>query len=250
MRLHLAHPASCVLVLTRMGVALLIVLVGCASLPDLVQAQTAEDELGNWWIYNGTLHFSERWSMFTEAQVRLYETHTNVNDVFGRVAGHYELSDNSLVGLGYMYSTVWPFDDTNGGTTEHTENRIYQQFTTHQPVLGTRFEHRYRLEERWLKQTVSGETDFSLRVRYRLQVTVPLNRDAMGAGVWFLNFYDEIFVTFDDPRVFDQNRLYGAAGYQFTSLSNLQLGFLWQAREREDFYRLQIFYTHNFDFMN
>ena len=45
-----------------------------------------------------------------------------------------------------------------------------------------------------------------------------------------------------------QNRLYGAAGYHFTDLSNLQLGFLWQARTSADFFRLQIFYTHNFDF--
>lgn len=48
-------------------------------------------------------------------------------------------------------------------------------------------------------------------------------------------------------HTFDQNRLYGAYGWQFTKHSNLQLGLLWQARRSEDFWRLQIFYTHNFD---
>jgi hypothetical protein len=46
---------------------------------------------------------------------------------------------------------------------------------------------------------------------------------------------------------FDQNRLYAAYGYQFTKYANLQLGLLWQLKDSEDFYRLQIFYTHNFD---
>jgi hypothetical protein len=41
--------------------------------------------------------------------------------------------------------------------------------------------------------------------------------------------------------------LYGAYGWQFTKHSNLQLGLLWKATKRQDFWRLQIFYTHNFD---
>ena len=32
-----------------------------------------EDELGNWLIWNGTVRFSDRWSLFTEAQLRLWE---------------------------------------------------------------------------------------------------------------------------------------------------------------------------------
>ena len=72
----------------------------------------------------------------------------------------------------------------------------------------------------------------------------------MEQGAYFLNFYNEIFLNFDDPRTFDQNRLYSGAGYQFTRLSNLQLGLLWQARSSADFFRLQIWYTHNFDVGN
>ena len=213
-----------------------------------VQAQEAADELGNWLIYNGTLRFSDRWSMFTEAQLRLYEVASNPDEAFVRAAGHYSLSDNSLVGMGYLHSASWAFTEVDGGGTESTENRIYQQFTTTQPMLGSFFEHRYRLEERWKRQSSTGETDFSLRLRYRLQITIPLNRKQMERGTWFLNFYDELMVKVDVPRSFDQNRLYGAGGYQFSALSNLQLGFLWQAKESDDFFRMQIFYTKNFDF--
>ena len=34
---------------------------------------------------------------------------------------------------------------------------------------------------------------------------------------------------------------------QFTPHSNLQLGLLWPARSAADFFRLQIFFTHNLD---
>ena len=203
--------------------------------------EDAEDELGNWLIWNGTVRFSDRWSMFTEAQLRLWEVTSNVNEWFVRAAGHYDLSEKAYVGLGFMYDESSPFDDG----TEGTENRIYEQFTIKHSWSRSVFEHRYRLEQRWKED--AGESSFSSRFRYRLQITTPLNRPTMEPGAWFFNFYDEIFLNFDSERTFDQNRMYAAAGHQFTSDSNLQIGMLWQARTSEDFFRLQIFYTHNFD---
>ena len=207
------------------------------------RAQNAEDQLGNWLIFNSTLRFSDHWSLFTEGQVRLWEVASNLNELLVRASAHYNFSPDVMVGLGYVRADTWPFED---GDRERIENRLYQQFAVWHGLDRSRFEHRYRLEQRWLRS--EGETRFSTRVRYRLQVTTPLNRKSMERGAIFLNFYDEIFLNFDATRAFDQNRLYGAGGYQFTDLSNLQLGLLWQARTSADFFRLQIFYTHNFDF--
>ena len=70
----------------------------------------------------------------------------------------------------------------------------------------------------------------------------------MQPGAYFINVFNETFINFDDgDRDFDQNRLYVAGGHQFTPASNLQLGLLWQARSSEDLFRLQFYYTHNFD---
>jgi len=212
------------------------------------RAQNAEDELGNWLIYNGTIRFSPQWSVFTETQLRLWEVASNLDEVLVRATAHYDFPGSpAMVGLGYVRADSWPYDDGDGGGRNRIENRIYQQFAIRQQWSRSLFEHRYRTEQRWLTRTATDVTDFSFRARYRLQVTAPLNRETMEPGAWFLNFYDEIFITFDDPRVLDQNRLYGAGGYQFTRLANLQLGLLWQARATADFWRLQIFYTHNFD---
>jgi hypothetical protein len=217
-------------------------------LPANAGAQNPEDELGTWFIYNGTIRFAPQWSVFTEGQIRVWEIVSNLQEALIRATLHYDFPESqAMVGLGYLRSASWPYDDSDGDGRERTENRIYQQFGIRHNWSRSVFEHRYRLEQRWLHRTTTDETDFSNRVRYRLQVTVPLTRETLDPKTWFLNFYDEIFMTFDDPRSFDQNRLYGAGGYQFTRLANLQLGLLWQARTSADFIRLQIFYTQNFE---
>ena len=210
---------------------------------EIVVAQNPEHELGNWLIYNGTIQFSERWSLFTEAQLRLWEIGSNVNDVLLRAGGQYHTSPNTLVALGYLHSKVRVFED--GPDT--TENRIYEQFTGKHRWGRPLLEHRFRLEQRWLE--TSGDTIYRNRARYRLQITTPLNRPTMQPRTHFVNIYDEVMLNFANSHDngFDQNRLYAAYGYQFTKLANLQLGLLWQAKPSQDFFRLQIFYTHNFD---
>jgi hypothetical protein len=206
-------------------------------------ATNPENELGDWLIWNGTVRVADRWSVFTEAQLRLWEVASNVNEVFVRAAGQYHTSANSLVALGYMRSRVEPFADSE----ETTEDRIYEQFSLKNRWERPVVEHRFRLEQRWVEE--ADVTNYKNRLRYRLQITLPLNQPTMGPGAHFLNFYDELFLNFGSNKTdtFDQNRLYGAYGWQFTEQANLQLGLLWKATKRQDFWRLQIFYTHNFD---
>lgn len=208
-------------------------------------ADDGQDELGNWMIWNGTLNFSDKWSMFTETQLRLWEVASNPNEWFVRAAGQYNLTKRTLVALGYMHSQVDPFEDDAPRTKE---DRIYQQFTAKNAWSRPVLEHRFRTEQRWIETSGQG-TDFRNRFRYRLQATVPVSRKQMGPQTHFLNFYDEMFLNYGNrSETFDQNRLYGAYGYQFGKNDNLQLGLLWQRRSSSrDFYRLQIFYTHNFD---
>ena len=213
------------------------------ALPHATHAQTAEDELGNWLIFNSTSRFSEHWSLFLEGHVRLFEVASNLEELVGRATAQYHINPDALAAFGYVHAPLYSFE---GDEKVRTENRIYQQMTLWQSWSRTRLEHRYRLEQRWL--TRDDGTEYSNRFRYRIQSTSPLNRPALVRGAIFLNFYNEFFLNLDDPIVFDQNRLYGAAGYHFTDLTNLQLGIMWQARSTTDFFRLQMFYTHNFDF--
>ena len=226
----------------KVQVLVFLLAVASAGSPAVARSQDPEDKLGTWLIYNGTLRFTDHWSIFTEAQLRAWEAVSNLQEWLVRLAGQYHFTRDAMVGVGYLYTESYPFE---GSGRERHENRIYEQLGLWQRWGRAQFEHRYRVEQRWLK---TDDRDFSSRARYRFQVTTPLNRRLMQSHTWFLNVYDEIFVTFDNPRLFDQNRLYGAGGYQFTELNSLQLGLLWQLRSSAHFLRLQIFYTHNFDF--
>ena len=85
----------------------------------------AEDELGNWLIYNGTLRFSDRWTLFTEAQLRLFEVASNLNETLVRAGGQYDLTPKALVALGVLRADTWDYGGPGDGSRVAEENRIY-----------------------------------------------------------------------------------------------------------------------------
>jgi hypothetical protein len=92
-----------------------------------------------------------------------------------------------------------------------------------------------------------GETKYSNRGRYRLQVILPVDPESLQPETYFINLNNETFLNIgQEEKVFDQNRLALAGGHQFTLKNNLQLGLWWQARRSDNFFRLQVYYTHNF----
>ena len=127
---------------------IILVAFGLGMMAGSARAQNAENKLGNWLIFNSTISFSDRWSLFTEAQVRLYEPVSNLNELLARAAAHYNFTPDVMVGLGYLRADSWPFED---GSRDRIENRLYQQFALWLSWDRTRFEHRYRLEQRWLR---------------------------------------------------------------------------------------------------
>lgn len=218
------------------------------SSPELL----GEDETGIWYMYFGMNRVSERWSIHTEAQFRYYETSSNFNQLLLRTGANYHIDPDAMVTLGYAYINTDPtFSDfffiANDIAVEDlrlNEHRIFQQFILRNKVWEFLFEHRYRLEQRFI--TVGDEQDPSFdrrtehRARYRLQVMLPLT------NTFFLNFYDEVFINLQN-NLFDQNRLYGAFGVNLTENSNLQLGWLRNQFSSAVFDRFQIGFFYNPD---
>jgi hypothetical protein len=120
---------------------LLVMVVGTA------RAEDAEDKLGNWFGVNSTIRFSDHWSAFAQGEVRLWEPASNLNETLFRFAGHYDFNKIAMAGLGYVRVDTWPFD--GGGGRLREENRLYQQFAMKQTWARVKFEHRFRLEQRW-----------------------------------------------------------------------------------------------------
>ena len=118
------------------------------------------------------------------------------------------------------------------------EHRIFEQFILKNKVWEFLFEHRYRLEQRFLDFGSTTETQH--RARYRIQMTLPLT------NTFFLNFYDELFINLQDD-LFGQNRLYGAVGINITENSSVQFGYLRNQFVNAVYDRLQVGFFYNPD---
>ena len=205
----------------------------------VVNAQdTGEDKLGAWYMYFGTNKIAERFSIHTEAQFRFYETTSNFNQLLLRTGLNYHINPNAIATGGYGFiSTDGTFEEFPDETNSK-EHRLFEQFILKNKVWEFLFEHRYRLEQRFLD--FGDATDTQHRARYRIQMTLPLT------DTFFLNFYDELFINLQDD-LFGQNRLYGAVGVRITENSSVQFGYLRNQFANAVYDRLQVGVFYNPD---
>ncbi len=207
-------------------------------------AQSPEGTTGSWLMFFNQSRLSERWSLHSEVQYRSYEILPNSEQLLLRGGFNYNINNTAFASVGYAYIANYAYDKEQLPGVQVSENRIWQQFIMRNAVGRVAFEHRYRLEQRWL----NGNQDIYLdRIRYLLRATIPINKNKMEANTVFVSFYDEIFIHFSD-NPFDRNRLYGAVGYQFTPLLNIQIGYLAQTTSLSTKSYLQIAVFYNLDF--
>ncbi|MBC2839381.1 DUF2490 domain-containing protein [Robiginitalea sp. SC105] len=198
-----------------------------------LQAQVnGEDQLGAWYMYFGTNRISERLSVHSEAQFRYYDLASNFNQLLLRTGLNYHISDQAMATFGYAYIWTDPtFEDGPALADKISEHRIFQQFILRNAVGKLAFEHRYRLEQRFLD--FDGPTETQHRARYRLQLTHPLG------DTFFINWYDEVFLNLQD-NVFGQNRLYLALGARLSPALSVQAGYLKNHFRTAHYDRLQL----------
>lgn len=202
-----------------------------------------QEETGNWLMYFGMNKVSDKFSIHTEAQ---YRNHTvapvNIEQLLFRIGLNYHFSDKASVtgGYGYIAGHQFESEQTNPESEEH---RIWQQFILTNNIGRVKFEHRHRVEQRWVND------DYHNRFRYRLMLFVPLNKPKIEKGALFIGLYDEVFVN-GKQTFFDRNRLYGALGYQFHKTVGVQVGMLYQQVNDFGKWYLQFALVFNPDFRN
>ncbi len=178
-----------------------------------------EAGLGNWLIYIGNKQLNAKWNLHHEVQYRNYNAIGDLEQFLLRTGLGYNLGDKSNILLGYGYINGENYiGDTSEKRTSH-EHRIYQQFITKQKVGKLNLQHRYRFEQRFLKD------DFKTRFRYFLGLSLPFKKSN-----YYLSAYNEIFLN-GQSSVFDRNRIYGGLGYQIKKNWKIELGYMNQVFE-------------------
>ena len=208
-----------------------------------VWGQQPPSQTGNWLMYFGQNRISDKLSIHTEFQ---YRNHTaipvNPEQLMIRTGLNYHLNENAFVTAGYAYIPSY-FYDTEQSAPEQEEHRIWQQLIMNNYLGRVKFEHRYRVEQRWV------EDDYRNRFRYRLMAFIPLNKKQMEPKTIFIGLYDEIFVN-GEQVFFDRNRAYAALGYQINATTQVQAGLLHQQISGFGKRYLQFTLVYNPDFRN
>ncbi len=197
---------------------------------------------GNWLMYFGNNKIAHKWNLHNEIQYRSYNAISDLEQLLIRGGIGYNISENNnniLLGYGYIASERYVNNSDKVKTEEH---RLFQQFITRQNFNRVFIQHRYRIEERFLKN------DFKMRFRYFLSLNIPITKKEMVQNAIYLSVYNELFVNNTTP-VFDRNRLYGAIGYVINKSFRVEAGYMSQILEKTQRGQFQIGFYNNLSFV-
>ncbi len=234
-----------------------------SSTKTYAQHQISEQDHA-WLMYFGNHRITDKIGIHTEYQFRRNNFLDNWQQSLLRVGVDYYTKSGAILTGGYGWIKSYPYGDQ---PIAHVfdENRIWEQLILNQKVARFSFQHRYRLEQRFLNTWSKDANDnffrdgsvYKNRVRYRFMASYPLNKKTMEDNTLFLSAYDEVFAGFGkniSKNVVDQNRLSLNLGYRFNANFNLQIGYLNQyiiksdGVKAENNHTFQLSYQYNLDF--
>ncbi|RDC61718.1 DUF2490 domain-containing protein [Adhaeribacter pallidiroseus] len=192
-----------------------------------------------WFVYEGDHPISEKWQIHTEYQWRRIDFIKSWQQSLARLGVAYQISPQIKLGGGYTAFITFPYGEYPTADTGEPfpERRLHQDVQLSDTIGKVLLQHRFRLEQRWIGQLQENtgkdvqSWEYQNRIRYQIALTVPLQGRTLDSQEWYLNFFDELFIGFGKnvgQNIFNQNRISGGLGYQFTDDFQLELNYLYQ----------------------
>lgn len=197
-----------------------------------------------WLTYVGDHKVAEKWAIHTEYQLRRVDWLRDPQQQLARLGAVRTLSARVKVSGGYTYfqsHRYGQYAEVPGRATP--EHRLYEDVSLSDKLGRVGLGHRIRLEQRWLgDRDLSGNGpvqrwEYQNRIRYQLEAELPLQGATIDDKEFYLTAFDEVFLGFGQnvgQNVFNQNRLSGGLGYQFTDAVKLELSYLYQIRSHAE----------------
>ena len=194
-------------------------------------AQTQHQNSG-WFMFLNNTKFNDKWGLQFDVQLRSADDWGYLRNTLVRPALQYFINNKHNVALGYLWQTTHTESVGSPDLTLH-EHRIFEQYIYSHKIKSVFASHRFRVEQRFIGRT--GEDVFSQRFRYFFRLIQPLQKTqpTFTKGP-FVALQNEVFLNIQNKdkinnSVFDQNRLYLAAGYRFSKQFDLEAGYMNQA---------------------
>lgn len=197
------------------------------------------DSNGHFWFgYVGDHPLGESpWGLHLEGQGRRSDILNEWQQWMVRPGINYTFSPKLSVSAGWAYAKTYTYGDYPVAF-DFPEHRAWEQVVYNAKALGMDWQHRVRLEQRWIGEMEREGNDWSVenwryenRIRYMLRTTIPLTESKKT----YLALWDEVFVNFGSNvsgNFFDQNRAFIGIGHKINSHTRFEFGFLEQTIQR------------------
>lgn len=211
-----------------------------------------------WTRYYNQLLLSEKWSLHSEIDNRVFTKPIQQNVYVLRVQGRYRINSHLETGAGFAHFSVTTQIPEINPDFRIPEYRGQQDFTWRISSKKIVLNQRFQVEERFIHNAnaaglLPGST-FSWRFRYRLQADYTFWKKENQAVKAILS--DEIMFNAgksNRKNTFDQNRIYAAIHFQASNHFSYELGYLNSYQRRasgvdfvdRDIVRLSIFHRLN-----
>ena len=169
-----------------------------------------------------TYKHDKKWMAYLELQDRAIEEFSKPDyyEVKGGIGYNIDKNNQPFIGIG-RYGTY------KESKFYQEEFRIWLQYIFSLKISKLKIDHRLRAEKRFFYFPQSGLADNTSRFRYRMALTLPLNKDKIEPNTFFLNAFEEVFAGPNAPN-FKRNRLFGGFGYQLNDYIGANMGYMWQ----------------------
>ncbi len=188
-------------------------------MPLMLKGQVAD--IGSWNILNLKYNYDNKWSAFTETQLRSLKFYNNFHYYEYKGGINYKLNKEvSFTLAAGNYQTY-----KEGGNfvlpKNNDEFRLWPQFSLTQTIGKLKFEQRYRSEFRFT------DNGYRNRFRYRIALMYAFGKQKNDCKPFQLSISNELFFTYKEPY-FERNRIQLALNYRVNKKVTIHLGYLHQ----------------------
>ena len=205
-----------------------------------LSAQTST-QFSGWFAEVARVELKKRYSLRIESQFRSANEMQGLQQWLIRLGLNYDIRRNQILTIGYGYFST--FKTVSGTSGYVPENRIWEQYVF-EPAFSAnghyiKFHNRVRLEQRFIGQPnddngqlVTSDYAFAQRIRYLFRSIMPFSKTTADfkRGT-YITLQEELYFNFGDlspvnGHYFDQNRIYLALGYRFSSIIDWEIGYM------------------------
>ncbi len=202
----------------------------------LTKAQQSDQQLGAWYMYNGSHKIADKFAIKTMAHYRYYEVLGEFQQEIYRLGLNYTINPKINFTVGYSYvNTNTEFKVYSNILEEH---RFYEDLNLKGKLNNIKLRHRLRFEHRFFNSTSSHW------FRYDLNANYPITKS------WSVYAFNELFLNIDKSKRFVQNWTGAGFLHQINQQLKLKLGYFYQKLPDKGFHRLQFGIILNTNHLN